>query len=24
MGRGGKYWIHTPWEELELPPQPPE
>lgn len=24
MGRIGKSWIHTPWEELALPPTPPE
>jgi hypothetical protein len=24
MGRAGKCWIHTPWEELKLPPNPPQ
>lgn len=24
MGRTGNSWIHTPWEELALPPNPPE
>lgn len=24
MGRTGNAWIHTPWEELALPPNPPE
>lgn len=23
MGRGGKSWIHSPWEELQLPPASP-
>lgn len=24
MGQAGRSWIHTPWDELALPPQPPE
>ena len=24
MGRAGTCWINAPWEELKLPPSPPE